>query len=161
VPEETAVQPRTPLAVTLGSFVAGLRLEDLPPAVVDKTKALVNHALTVAMACSGTERAVAARSAVLGVETLGTRRPKERSGRHAVGRRDARDARRRDVRERGRRRRQQPVRLVSHADAPGRADHPGLPIPEGQYNRLVATIATLETAPSVDTLVSLTLGAQR
>ena len=66
---------RAPLAVTLGAFVAGLRLPDLPPAVVDKAKALVNHALTVAMACSGTERAVAARSAVLDVETLGTRRP--------------------------------------------------------------------------------------
>ena len=66
---------RAPLAVTLGAFVAGLRLPDLPPAVVDKAKALVNHALTVAMACSGTERAVAARSAVLGAETLGTRRP--------------------------------------------------------------------------------------
>jgi len=37
---------------------------------------------------------------------------------------------------------------------------PGLPISEGQYDRLVATIATLETAPSVDTLVSLTLGAR-
>jgi 2-methylcitrate dehydratase PrpD len=66
---------RTPLAVTLGAFVAGLRLPDLPAVVVDKAKALVNHALTVAMACSGTERAGAARSAVLDAETLGTRRP--------------------------------------------------------------------------------------
>jgi hypothetical protein len=38
---------------------------------------------------------------------------------------------------------------------------PGLPIAEEQYDRLVATIATLETAPTVDTLVSLTLGVQR
>src|SRR5262245_2667879 len=38
---------------------------------------------------------------------------------------------------------------------------PGLPISKEQYDRLVATIATLETAPSVDTLVSLTLGAPR
>ena len=66
---------RTPLAVTLGAFVAGLRVEDLPPAVVDKAKALVNHALTVAMACSGTERAAGARAAVLGLETLGVRHP--------------------------------------------------------------------------------------
>ena len=65
----------TPLAVTLGEFVARLTLDALPPAVVDKAKALVNHALTVAMACSGTERAAAARSAVLGVEALGPRRP--------------------------------------------------------------------------------------
>jgi hypothetical protein len=34
---------------------------------------------------------------------------------------------------------------------------PGLPISEQQYDRLVATIATLETAPSADALVSLTL----
>jgi hypothetical protein len=38
---------------------------------------------------------------------------------------------------------------------------PGLPISEGQYDRLVATIDALETAPSVDTLVALTLSAQR
>ena len=37
---------------------------------------------------------------------------------------------------------------------------PGLPISDGQYDQLVATIATLETPPSVDTLVSLTLGAR-
>ena len=39
----------TPLALTHGAFVAGLRIEELPPAVVDKAKALVNPALTVAM----------------------------------------------------------------------------------------------------------------
>src|SRR5439155_758442 len=38
------------LAVELGEFVARLRFEDLPPAVVDKAKAVVNHAVTVAMA---------------------------------------------------------------------------------------------------------------
>jgi len=38
------------LAVELGEFVAGLRFEDLPPAVVDKAKAVVNHAVTVGMA---------------------------------------------------------------------------------------------------------------
>src|SRR2546425_5621347 len=39
-----------PLAVQLGEFVAGLRFENLPPAVVDKAKAVVNHAVTVGMA---------------------------------------------------------------------------------------------------------------
>src|SRR5438128_6484651 len=38
------------LAVQLGEFVAGLRFENLPPAVVDKAKAVVNHAVTVGMA---------------------------------------------------------------------------------------------------------------
>lgn len=37
---------RKALAVELGDFVAGLRFEDLPPAVVDKAKAVVNHAVT-------------------------------------------------------------------------------------------------------------------
>ena len=50
-----------PLAVQLGEFVAGLRFENLPPAVVDKAKAVVNHAVTVGMAGFGTERAGAAR----------------------------------------------------------------------------------------------------
>src|SRR5207249_790450 len=35
---------RTPLAVTLGDFVAALTFQALPPTVVDKAKALVNHA---------------------------------------------------------------------------------------------------------------------
>src|SRR2546428_9584767 len=42
-----------PLAVQLGEFVAGLRFENLPPAVVDKAKAVVNHAVTVGMAGAG------------------------------------------------------------------------------------------------------------
>ena len=63
-----------PLAVQLGEFVAGLRFENLPPAVVDKAKAVVNHAVTVGMAGFGTERAGAARQAVLSQERLGTRR---------------------------------------------------------------------------------------
>ncbi len=63
-----------PLAVQLGEFVAALRFEDLPPAVVDKAKAFVNHAVTVAMAGFGTERAQAARQAVVSQERLGTRR---------------------------------------------------------------------------------------
>ena len=42
-----------PLAVQLGEFVAGLRFDDLPPAVVDKAKACVNHALTVGMVGHG------------------------------------------------------------------------------------------------------------
>ena len=62
-----------PLAVQLGEFVAGLRFENLPPAVVDKAKAVVNHAVTVGMAGFGTERAGAARQAVLSQERLGTR----------------------------------------------------------------------------------------
>jgi len=63
-----------PLAVQLGAFVAVLRFEDLPPAVVDKAKAVVNHAVTVAMAGYGTPRAEAARRAVLQQESLGGRR---------------------------------------------------------------------------------------
>src|SRR2546425_2210309 len=63
-----------PLAVQLGEFVAGLRFENLPSAVVDKAKAVVNHAVTVGMAGFGTERAGAARQAVLSQERLGTRR---------------------------------------------------------------------------------------
>ena len=60
-----------PLAVQLGEFVAGLRFDDLPAAVVDKAKALVNHALTVAMASAGASRSMAARRLVLVQETLG------------------------------------------------------------------------------------------
>jgi hypothetical protein len=36
---------------------------------------------------------------------------------------------------------------------------PGLPIPSVQYDRLVAAIAKLDTAASVDELVGLTLPA--
>jgi 2-methylcitrate dehydratase PrpD len=64
----------TPLAVTLGAFVAGLRFEDLSPAVVDKAKAVVNHALTVGLAGFAAERTEAARRAVLTHERLGERR---------------------------------------------------------------------------------------
>src|SRR5213592_84853 len=59
------------LAVELGEFVARLRFEDLPPAVVDKAKAVVNHAVTVAMAGFGAARTEAARRAVLAHERLG------------------------------------------------------------------------------------------
>jgi len=62
------------LAAQLGEFVAGLRFEDLPPAVVDKAKTVVNHALTVAMAGFGNARTEAARRAVLEHESLDTRR---------------------------------------------------------------------------------------
>ena len=65
---------KTPLAVQLGEFVAALRFDDLPSAVVDKAKALVNHAVTVAMAGAGAARVVAARRAVLAHEALGPRR---------------------------------------------------------------------------------------
>ncbi len=65
---------KTPLAVQLGQFVAALRFEDLPPAVADKAKAVVNHGITVAMAGFGTARAEAARHAVLQQESLGARR---------------------------------------------------------------------------------------
>jgi hypothetical protein len=41
--------PTTPIAVQLGEFAARLRFEDLPAAVVDKAKALVNHAVTVGL----------------------------------------------------------------------------------------------------------------
>ena len=62
------------LAVELGEFVAGLRFEDLPPMVVDKAKAVVNHAVTVALAGFGAARTQAARHAVLVHEGLGARR---------------------------------------------------------------------------------------
>src|SRR5882724_13514152 len=61
------------LAVELGEFVAGLRFEDLPPAVVDKAKAVVNHAVTVAMAGFDAARTEAARRAVIAHERLGAR----------------------------------------------------------------------------------------
>jgi 2-methylcitrate dehydratase PrpD len=63
-----------PLAVQLGEFVAGLRFEDLPPAVVDKAKAFVNHGITIGMAGHGSARAVAARTAVLQQESLGAKK---------------------------------------------------------------------------------------
>ena len=65
---------KTPLAVQLGEFVAALHFEDLPAAVVDKAKAVVNHAVTVAMAGFGTARTEAARRAVREHESLGARR---------------------------------------------------------------------------------------
>ena len=63
-----------PLAVQLGEFVAALRFQDLPPAVVDKAKALVNHGLTVGMTGFSAARTVAARRAVLTHERLGGQR---------------------------------------------------------------------------------------
>src|SRR3989442_78747 len=63
-----------PLAQQLGEFAAALRFEDLPPAVVDKGKALVNHALTVGMAGFSATRSAAARRAVIEHERLGARR---------------------------------------------------------------------------------------
>src|SRR5215475_15020209 len=65
---------RTPLAVRLGEFVAGLRFEELPASVLDKAKALVNHAVTVGLAGMSNPRSVAARHAVLEHERLGARR---------------------------------------------------------------------------------------
>ncbi len=64
---------KTPLAVQLGKFVAGLDFDDLPPTVVDKSKALVNHALTVAMASIGDRTVQAAKESVLREESLGSR----------------------------------------------------------------------------------------
>jgi len=63
-----------PLAVQLGEFVAGLRFDDLPGAVVDKAKALVNHALTVGMTGAAAPRSMAARRLVLAQEGLGAQR---------------------------------------------------------------------------------------
>jgi len=63
-----------PLAVQFGEFIAGLRFEDLPPEVVDKAKALVNHSVTIAMACHGAVRPESARKAVLRDEALGAKR---------------------------------------------------------------------------------------
>src|SRR2546428_1510738 len=56
---------KTPLAVQLGEFVARLRVEELPAAVVDKAKACVNHAVTVGMAGAATPRALSAHGAAL------------------------------------------------------------------------------------------------
>src|SRR5262249_11169973 len=64
---------KKPLAIRLGEFAGELRFEDLPPAVVDKAKALVNHAMTVGLAGSANQRSVAARRAVLEHERLGAR----------------------------------------------------------------------------------------
>ena len=64
----------TPIAVQLGEFAARLRFEDLPAAVVDKAKALVNHAVTVGLVGAGHARSAAARRAVLEHERLGPRR---------------------------------------------------------------------------------------
>ena len=62
-----------PLAVELGEFVSGLRFEDLPPAVIDKGKALINHSVTVGLACSNAPRVRSARAAVMEHESLGRR----------------------------------------------------------------------------------------
>src|SRR2546428_866808 len=66
---------KTPLAVQLGEFVARLRVEELPAAVVDKAKACVNHAVTVGMAGAASPRALPAQRAVLEHE-----RPRARPG---------------------------------------------------------------------------------
>jgi 2-methylcitrate dehydratase PrpD len=60
-----------PLAVQLGEFVSTLRFEELPLEVVDKAKALVNHSITVAMACHDAQRPRSAREAVITQERLG------------------------------------------------------------------------------------------
>ena len=65
---------KTPLAVQLGEFVARLRFEELPPAVVDKAKAFVNHAVTVGLVGADNARTAAARRAVIEHERLGARR---------------------------------------------------------------------------------------
>jgi 2-methylcitrate dehydratase PrpD len=62
-----------PLAVQLGAFVSGLTYENLPADVVDKGKALINHSVTVALACSGAPRVRSARAAVTEHEGLGRR----------------------------------------------------------------------------------------
>ena len=62
-----------PLAVQLGEFVARLRFEDLPANVVDKGKALINHSVTVGLACSQAPRVLSARAAVIAHEGLGKR----------------------------------------------------------------------------------------
>src|SRR5206468_12608505 len=71
---------KTPLALRLGEFVAALSLENLPPSVVDKAKALVNHAVTVGLAGAPAERSQAARPVVLGHERPGVRRVRPRPG---------------------------------------------------------------------------------
>ena len=63
-----------PLAARLAEFVADLRFEDLPPLVIDKAKALANHAVTVAMASTDAPPVVEARRAVRLAEGLGSRR---------------------------------------------------------------------------------------
>ena len=64
----------TPLAARLAEFVAGLRFEDLPSPVIDKAKALANHAVTVAMASTEVPPVAEARRAVRLAEGLGSRR---------------------------------------------------------------------------------------
>src|SRR5262245_3555823 len=67
------IMEKMSLAVRLGEFVAALRFEDLLPAVVDKGKVFVNHAVTVGLAGSQVERSQVARCAVLENERLGVR----------------------------------------------------------------------------------------
>src|SRR2546425_5420475 len=71
---------KTPLAVQLGEFVARLRVEELPAAVVDKAKACVNHAVTVGMAGAASPRALAAPRA-----PLQHQRPRARRGGGGAG----------------------------------------------------------------------------
>jgi len=63
--------PGEPLAVQLGNFVAALRFDDLPASVVDKGKAVLNHALTVGLASHSAPRLAAAVRAVLLDEQIG------------------------------------------------------------------------------------------
>src|SRR3989442_11581710 len=65
---------KTPLAVQLGEFVARLRFEELPPAVVAKAKAFVNPPVTVGLVGADNARTAAARRAVIEHESLGPRR---------------------------------------------------------------------------------------
>lgn len=64
---------KKPLAVQLGEFTAALRFEDLPSEVVDKSKALVNHAMTASMTNFSCSRAADFRHVVLLNETLSKR----------------------------------------------------------------------------------------
>ncbi|MBI3966583.1 MAG: MmgE/PrpD family protein [Chloroflexi bacterium] len=62
-----------PLAVQLGEFVSNLGFDDLPAAVVDKSKAVVNHSLTVGLASHAHQKSIDARKAVSAQEGLGSR----------------------------------------------------------------------------------------
>lgn len=57
-----------PLARRFARFATSLRYEDLPPAVVDKTKACILHCLGVGLAGAGSAAVGVARAAVLGQE---------------------------------------------------------------------------------------------
>src|SRR3989442_6488374 len=78
---------KTPLAVQLGEFVARLRVEELPAAVVDKAKACVNHAVTVGMAGAASPPALAAHRGLLQHQRRGAGRvPGPAGGPFLVGR---------------------------------------------------------------------------